>query len=615
MNRRLVVTTSLGLLGFLVGLGSARRPEHKVSLHYDEASFSQPTFKIRMEHNVRIPMRDGVELSADIYRPDADGVFPAILVRTPYSNSRPGRATHAKFYAERGYVVVLQDTRGRYDSDGQFYPFRHEPNDGYDTDEWIGQQPWSNGKIGTMGGSYVGFTQLSQAIKGSSHLTAMVPKVTTLDTYGNWIYTGGAFQYAFALTWGANTIDGRVNQDKNLYDWPKVFRHLPIGTADTALGRRNLHYRDWVQHPTPDSYWAENSFENSRDQVTVPILNITGWYDIFLLGLLADHVEISKRAKTVVAQKNKRMMIGPWVHSLGSRSNIRRERPGEKNLDFGPEAEVDIERVQLWWFDYWLKGIDNGVKNESPIKIFVMGENRWRYEQEWPLARTQYTKYYFRSGGGANSLYGDGKLSREAPQGEEPDTYTYDPADPVPTLGGSNCCASNIVFMGPSDQRPVEWRQDVLVYTTRELSEPLEVTGPIAVKLFASTSGKDTDWTAKLVDVHPSGLAQNIQDGIIRARYRRSNKQASPIEPGKVYEYDIDLWASSNTFLQGHRIRIEISSSNFPRFDRNLNTGEDPGMGTAMVKASQTVYHTAQYPSHIVLPVIPKGPTSAGSKP
>ena len=349
-----------------MGLGSTAWPERKASLHYDETNFSQPTFPVRMEHHRRVPMRDGVKLSADIYRPDAEGRFPAVLVRTPYNNSRPYNVARARFYAERGYVVVLQDTRGRYDSDGKFYPFRHEPSDGYDTDEWIGRQTWSNGKIGTMGGSYVGFTQLSQAIQGSPYLAAMVPK---------------------------------------------VFTHLPILTTDSALGRHSLHYRDWVQHPTRDTYWDENSFENSRHQISVPILNITGWYDIFLVGLLRDHVEMRTQAKTALARNNKRIMVGPWVHSLGSRSNIRLELHGERNLDFGPEAEVDLQSVELRWFDYWLKGMDNGTDKEPPVKIFVMGENYWRYEKEWPLARTQYTKYYFRSGGRANSLYGDGTLS------------------------------------------------------------------------------------------------------------------------------------------------------------------------------------------------------------
>ena len=618
MTSRMRVTAVLvGLLGLAVGLGVSGQSAQRASSDHEKAPYSRPRLKVRMENNVRIPMRDGVELSADIYRPDAEGRFPTILSRTPYSNGGPGTAAGAKFYVERGYVVVLQDTRGRHDSDGKFYPFRHEPDDGYDTDQWVGRQPWSNGRIGTMGGSYVGFTQLSQAIRGSQYLTAMVPNVTTLDIYGNWIYTGGAFQYGFALSWGANRIDGRVQQEVNPHDWPQVFRHLPILTADEALGRRSLHYRDWVRHPTRDSYWDNNSFENAHAQITVPILNITGWYDIFLVGLLKDHVEITKRAKTAVARNNKRMMIGPWVHSVGSRSNVSSERSGEKSLDFGPEAEVDVEGVQLRWFDYWLKGVDNGVGEEPPIKIFVMGENRWRYEQEWPLERTQYTRYYFRSGGHANSLYGDGTLSQEPRRGGAPsDTYTYDSSDPVPTLGGANCCYSNVVPMGPFDQRPAEWRQDVLVYTTPLLTEPVEATGPITVKLFAATSANDTDWTAKLVDVHPSGFAQNIQDGIVRARYRDSDQEAaSLIQPGKVYEYTIDLWASSNAFLPGHRIRVEISSSNFPRFDRNLNTGEDPGAGTAMARATQTVYHTEEYPSHIVLPVIPRDAGSTGSKP
>ena len=608
MRRRRVFAVALVVVLGLAGLlWSARPPKARdPNVHYDESKLSQPSFRVRMEHNVRIPMRDGVELSADIYRPDVEGFFSTILVRTPYDNNNTRSVTRGKFFAERGYVVVVQDVRGRYDSDGEFYPFRNEPNDGYDTDEWIGRQPWSNGKIGTMGGSYVGFTQLSQAIKGSKYLTAMVPNVTTLDIYGNWIYTGGAFQFAFALSWG-NAIDGRVNQNQSPYNWPQAFKHSPILTADEALGRRLSYYRDWVRHPTRDAYWDENSFERSHGQVAVPVLNITGWYDIFLLGLLADHAEITKNAKTAVARKNKRMMIGPWVHVIGSRQNIRPERPGD-NLDFGPLAEVDTLRIQLRWFDHWLKDIDNGAADEPPIKIFVMGENRWRYEWEWPLARTRYTKYYFQSGErGANTLYGDGTLTLEPPQGSSPtDTFPYDPADPVPTLGGANCCWSNLVPMGPFDQRSVERRDDVLVYTSPELTQPVEVTGPITVTLYATSTARDTDWTAKLVDVHPNGFAQNIQDGILRARYRELGKPASLIAPGKVYEYTIDIWASSNTFLPGHHIRVEISSSNFPRFDRNLNTGKDPATGTDMIKATQTVYHNEEYSSHIVLPVIPR---------
>jgi putative CocE/NonD family hydrolase len=618
MNRRAAAWL---IVAGIAGAAVARAPWTVVAqrvpgAHFDENKLSRPTYTVRTEHNVRIPMRDGVELSADIYRPAADGKFPVLLLRTPYSNNTPVAIDQSKFFAERGYVAVQEDVRGRYDSDGKFYAFRNESNDGFDTDEWLGVQPWSNGKIGTFGGSYVGYTQMTQAVRASRYLTAMSPFVTTLDIYGNWIYTGGAFQYGFALPWGGLSIDGHTNQEYLAYNWPQALRHLPISTSDEAVGRRNQFYRDWVAHPTRDSYWDDISFENAQDKITVPLLNVGGWYDIFLKGMLNDHVAITKRGKTDVARRGKHVMVGPWVHGTGTRDNVRAESPNQTDrVDFGAAAAVDLLRVQLKWFDYWLKGIDNGVASEPPVKIFVMGENYWRYENEWPLSRTKYASYYLRSGGRANTLNGDGSLALEAPTSGAPtDTFTYDPADPVPTLGGNNCCRSDVVPMGAFDQRAAERRDDVLVFTSPELTEPLEVTGPIVMKLFASTTAKDTDWTAKLVDVHPNGFAQNIQDGIIRARYRESVGQAAKaIEAGKVYEYTIDLWSTSNTFLKGHRIRVEISSSNFPRFDRNLNTGDDPGTGTAMVKAAQTIHHTREYPSHIVLPVIPMSATRPSS--
>ena len=299
-------------------------------------------------------------------------------------------------------------------------------------------------------------------------------------------------------------------------------------------------------------------------------------------------------------------MIGPWVHGTGRRNNVAAGLPVPAGAtDFGAAAEVDLQRVYLRWFDYWLKGIDNGVLSEPPVKVFVMGENYWRSEREWPLARTQYTKYYLSSGGHANSSRGDGQLSTRTPGGVAIDTFKYDPANPVPTLGGNVCCAA-IVPTGPWDQRSAEQRDDVLVFTTDELKEPLEVTGPITMKLYAATSARDTDWTAKLVDVAPDGFARNVQDGVVRARYRDANKTATLLEPGHVYEYTIDMWATSNTFLAGHRIRLEVSSSNFQRFDRNLNTGDNPATATRMQAATQTVQHSEQYPSHVVLPVIPR---------
>jgi hypothetical protein len=585
--------------------------------HYDDAKLSAPTYKVRFEMDVKVPMRDGVGLSTDIYRPDAPGQFPAILVRTPYSNNAAAGITQAKWFAERGYVFLTQDVRGKYDSKGDFYPFKNEPNDGYDMDEWIGRQPWFNGKLGTMGGSYVGFTQWSQAIRGSKYLKAMAPTVTTPDIYGNWIYRDGVMNYAFAVSWGAVSIGGQVSQaTSGVVDFNTVYKHLPIIDAPGVAGYRSQYYRDWASHPTRDTYWRENSFTTDYDKVDVPILTVEGWYDIFLRGALQDDIEIRAKGKTETARTGKRLMVGPWVHGTGRRNNTAAGAAADPNAtDFGPAAEVDLNKVYLRWFDYHLKAVENGVKDDPPVKIFVMGENVWRHENEWPLKRAQMTSYYISSGGRANSLLGDGRLSTAAPKGgADTDSYTYDPNNPVPTLGGNSCCAA-LTPTGPWDQRPAERRDDVLVFTSDVLKEAVEVTGPITMKLFASTSARDTDWTAKLVDVGPDGLARNVADGIVRARYRetKGNAPGTLIEPHRVYEYTIDVWAASNLFLPGHQIRLEISSSNFPYYDRNLNTGEDTATSSRVEVARQTIYHSERYPSRLVLPIIPRGNQPASS--
>lgn len=605
------ISTAAALFGTMLATGVQAQAAGDAPqfVHWDEAKLSQPVHEVRMEHNVPVPMRDGTALSADIYRPDAEGKFPVLLLRTPYSNNAPDEIQDSKWYAERGYVVVNQDVRGRYDSDGQFYTYRSEADDGFDTDEWIAQQPWSDGKIGTVGGSYLGYTQLTQAIRGSQHLKAVAADFTSSNIHDGWVYVDGAFVLGFALPWGATTVDGHTNQG-GLYDWPAIVKHLPIATADEAAGHHNRPYRDWLAHPDRnDPYWNNISFEREVNKIAAPVLVIQGWYDIFLRGALRDDMAIRESGATELARSGKRLMIGPWTHSKGGAgriSNPMLPKSGpDRSIDFGPDATLEWKKIYLRWHDHWLKGIDNGVDTEPPVKLFVMGENRWRYEQEWPLARTRYTKYYLRSGGKANTAAGDGGLDIKRPAGAGTDSYIYDPADPVPTLGGNVCCS--FVPGGTRNHEPVETRADVLVYTTPALTEAVEVTGPITMKLFAATTAKDTDWVARLIDVHPDGYARNLQDGIVRARYRQGQQQpASLIEPGKVYEYDIDLWATSNVFQPGHRIRIEITSSNFPRFDRNLNTGEDPATGTRMEKAQQTIHHSAKYPSHVVLPIVPK---------
>jgi len=602
-----------GVLGIIVALVLPAWSQQPAETLYGPAVLSQPQFKLRMDHNVKVRMRDGVELSTDLYLPDAPGRYPTVFSRTPYNNTGPDAYATGKWYAERGYAYVTQDVRGKYDSDGKFVLYANEANDGLDTLDWIAAQPWSNGRIGMSGGSYTGYVQLAPAVHQPRNLTAIAASVTTGDIYNNWTYIDGALFLSFDIGWAASDMNGRGMQNSPVYDWPAIYRHLPLMTMDQAASQYNPGYRELLRHPRADDpFWKGISLEKEISNISVPFLTVTGWYDIFLRGALQDQIEISQHSPSALARRNKRMIVGPWTHMTGMR-NSSPDRPAtgpDRGVDFGPAAQVDLRNVYLRWQDHWLKDMDNGIEQDAPIKIFVMGENRWRDEQEWPLARTRYTKYYLHSGGRANSAGGDGVLATATPRGAVSDTFTYDPADPVPTLGGNllDCLRCLSVDWGPVNQARAEARADVLVYTTPVLTEAVEVTGPLTVKLYASSSARDTDWTAKLVDVQPDGYAQNIQDGIIRARYRQGKEApAALLEPDKVYEYDIDLWATSNTFLPGHRIRVEISSSNFPRFDRNLNTGEDPMTGVRMEKAQQTVYHSRRYPSHILLPVIPKG--------
>ena len=577
------------------------------------ASISQPTYKVKLQYDVRVPMRDGVKLSTDIYRPDAPGTFGVIVIRTPYDNNSEGSVRDAIDFATRGFAVVVQDCRGREDSEGEWIPFVHEDEDGYDTIEWAATQPWSNGKVGMYGGSYVGQTQWRPAGLAPPHLTAIFPVVAYSDFYHNWVYTGGAFQLAFNQRWQAIQMHTRTVQRQYLWIAPPnhlrdLYWHLPLITGDEAAGRVNATYKEWIRHPTYDDYWKALSMRNKYRNIDVAAYSWGGWFDVFLQGATDSFVGVTKQGKTERARKSQKMLIGPWIHSSSGRHI--------GDMDFGPAADIERKPVVVRWFDYWLKGIENGIMEEPPVKIFVMGENAWREESAWPLTRTQYTKYYLHSSGHANSFLGDGSLSPAAPgSSEPPDKYTYDPQHPAPTLGGATCCGESVtpVPMGPRDQRLAERRDDVLVYTSPVLTDDVEVIGPVQVKLYAASSAPDTDWTAKLVDVFPNGFAMNLADGIIRARYRESFEQPTLIEPGQLYEYTIDLWATANVFQKGHQIRVEISSSNFPHYDRNPNTGAEFGTTTELKVAQQTIYHDATRPSHIVLPVIPRKATSSGN--
>ena len=557
--------------------------------------FSQPVYDVVEELDVKVAMRDGVRLSTNIYRPDAPGRFPVLLMRTPYGNGGPGDK-YGLFFAGRGYAVVLQDTRGRYESEGAFDPFRNEASDGYDTQQWVGTQAWSNGKIGTVGGSYVGITQWLPAPLGSPYLVAMMPVVTVSDAY-IFLQSGGVFPLRVLTSWSFYmTVPYDFDMEELTSRLDEINMSLPLIEQDRHAGWKVLFLRDWLSHPEKDLFWEKASIKGNFAAIKASVLNVGGWYDPFIGGTIDNFVGMTSSDIDPEIRAGQKLLIGPWSHGVFSVDG----KLGE--LDFGETSKTDMRELTLRWLDSRLKGMDTGIMDEPPVKIFVMGENLWRYESEWPLARTDYRKYYFASSGNANTLNGDGSLSTRPPEGKPADRFVYDPENPVPSRADG--AYYDALATGPHDQRPIEQREDVLVYSTPPLERDLEVTGPVEVVIYAASSAENTDFTAKLVDVHPGGRAFNLCEGIIRASYREGFTDPSNIEPGRVYEYHIDLVATSNVFDKGHRIRVEISSSNFPRFDRNLNTGRNFATDTTWVKAEQSVYHSREYPSCIVLPVI-----------
>ena len=552
-------------------------------------------YEVTVERGVEMKTRDGVTLRADIYRPKADGKFPVLLQRTPY-NKGDGESDFGKRAAASGYVVIVQDVRGRYSSDGDWYPFKNESNDGFDTVEWAAALPYSNGKVGMYGESYVGATQMLAAIASPPHLAGIVPIVTASNYHDGWTYQGGAFEQWFNESWTSglteDTLNRRVRKARNTLNWiwKLPLTEYPFLDAPSPSSLAP-YFADWAHHPDFDDYWRQWSIEDHYENVKVPAYFVGGWYDIFQGGIVRNYVGLKSRVP------GQRLMIGPWYHGPFD------GQTGE--LNFGPSAKGDTDTDQLRWYDHLLRGIDNGSEREKPVKIFVMGKNAWRDEDDWPLARARSTSYYLHSAGGANTRTGDGTLDTSAPADERTDRYTYDPANPTPTRGGGLCCDNNHLASGAFDQRTVEERKDVLVYTTPAFSSDFEVTGPVAAELYVGSSAVDTDFTAKLVDVWPNGFAQNLTEGILRARYRNSQAHPELMKPGEVYKIRIDMWNTSNIFLAGHKLRVEISSSNFPRFDRNLNTGENAGSSSNFVKADNAVYHDARHPSALILPVVP----------
>jgi putative CocE/NonD family hydrolase len=551
------------------------------------SAFGQTTTITRL--HVHVPMRDGVQLSANVFRPSSTAPISTILIRTPYGKGIEMSPNH-KAYVAHGYAVVIEDVRGRYESQGIFAPLDQEGLDGDDTLNWIAKQSWSNGKVGMTGGSYLGIVQWKVALMNNPHLKAIFPWTSGDDDYRDRFYSpGGAMKLGHRLIWVEENLREPGYEPP---DFQKYVLTLPLRRTDSVVtGRRVPMMQSVLDHPDYDSFWETMSVRKQLKNMKVPVFSVGGWYDNYVESDLDAYAALQK--SSVVH----RIVIGPWPHNVNTLMT---------GANFGPEAQIAFRKTQLEWFDQWLGDKDVPLLSKAPVRIFVMGANQWRDENEWPPKNAKATKFYLQSGGHANSLEGDGVLSAEPSRSSSRDVFVFDPHNPVPTRGGAVCCNPGIFPWGPMDQRPVEKRADVLVYSTPPLREDMEVTGPIEVVLYASSSAPDTDFSAKLVDVFPDGLARNLTDGILRARYRKSLAKPELLKPGEVTAFKIDVGVTSNVFLKGHRVRVEISSSNFPRFDRNPNTGLPIADEKELRTAVQTIHHDHAHESYLKLPVVPE---------
>ncbi len=551
------------------------------------------------------PMRDGTVLRADVYLPKDGGPFPALLERTPYGkdNSPECQVGAPPFFASHGYAVVVQDVRGRFASEGRFVPFHDDgwgPNrDGYDTIEWIAAQPWCDGHVGTIGGSYAGATQYRLAPTRPPHLRAMYVRESSADYWAEWVYHGGALELAFMLEWTVKWTYNNLARlapdpaerarrkgilERALAELESWQRALPLHPNPLVEGLDDW-YNEFLAHPADGPFWWRWNIAHQHAEIDTPIVHLGGWFDIFLAGTLKNFAGVRARARSQAARDAQRLIVGPWVHGP---LNMAKAVQGE--VDFGAEAVWDYNAKRLPWFDHWLKGKRNEVLDEPRVRLFVMGENRWRTADDYPLPGTRATPWYLRDGG---------VLTLEPPSGaERADGYRYDPDEPVRTLGG----ATLNIPGGAYDQRPIEGH--CLAYTSAPLERDLTIVGDVRGVLHALSSARDTDFLVRLTDVHPDGVSRLLCDGILRARYRDSATHPTPLVPNQVYELTVDLWATANTFRRGHRIRVAVTSSSFPRFDRNLNTGGAVAAEARGQVALNTLFHDAARPSRIVLPVI-----------
>jgi uncharacterized protein len=559
-------------------------------------------YRVRSVRDVLSPMRDGVLLAMDLVRPDAPGRFPVILMRTPYNKVRSLRSRSRPLVDEmgrRGYVVAIQDCRGRYNSDGVFDPYRQEHADGFDTIEWLTAQEWCDGNIGMIGGSYDGQTQWFAASQAPKALKAIVPTTSPPgNPFLNEPLWGGVMlmagpEWMFAMGRRCELIDslqGMYTQDQSYLET------LPLARISEAAGTSSPWWNEWISHPTYDAYWRSLGYEEYWPRMTVPALNITGWWDMNLVGSPRNFVGMRQEGATQDAREGQRLVIGPWPHWVNHSRTL-------SGLDFGATAITDLNTYTLRFFDYWLRGIkDNGLKADARVHVFVIGADEWWEADEWPLPGTCPTEFYLHSDGSANTHRGNGKLSKQPPGNEPYDQYESDPLDPVRVLWN--------LHEGPVDDRPVSVRPDVLCYTSEILSEPLDVVGPVNAVLYAASSAKDSDWHLRLIDVYPEGPARFLCHGVLRARFRKGYEHTDFLEPGRIERFDIDMTVIGVRFLRGHRIRVEVSSTWFSRFERNPQTDAVNWMTdeSPPITAKQRIYHDLQHASYVSLPLISVSP-------
>lgn len=584
-----------------------------------DPKLSKPQYEVVEERGVNVPMRDGVELSADVYRPKAEGQFPVIVVRTPYKKEM--NELQGRFHARRGYVMVVEDCRGRFGSPGEWEPFVHEPKDGYDTIEWAAKQPWSSGKVGMIGASYLGWVQWWAARERPPHLVTIIPNVAPPDPFYNIPYEYGV-HFILGAIWWADILETEATADLSgaamstigEKKYGELLRTLPVVDLDEkVLGKKNKYWRKWIEHPVNDSYWEQANFLDHLKEVRIPVFHQSGWFDGDGIGSKLNYLRMQSHG-----HPHQKLVLGPWGHTP-----VAHRMVGDR--DSGPEAIVDLPREYLRWFDHWLKGIDNGIDSEPLVSIFVMGTNRWLRGDVYPLPQTRFEKWYLASGGKANTSKGDGKLTREMPGPDSPpDKYTYDPGDPTPEPSYFEESKEEEAKVRAIEAKKKEReqhhenvtqsRQDILVYQTDPLTDSLTFAGPVSAVLYASSSAKDTDWFMRLMEVEESGEIFGLAEGKIRARFRKSTKTPEMLKPGEVYEYTLDLWQTGITIPKGRRLRVEVASASFPIFSRNLNTGGHNEMETNYVPAEQVIYHDAKHPSHVLLPVIPDSGDEDGKK-